>query len=147
MKKFHFSMENLLSYKNQILDSELKILSDLKRQQQESLARMVCIEQNYEKCKASLDLKLTEIASPHECQLYLHYIGDLNTQKKAVRREIDRLDMRISEQIEYVREMKIEAKTLESLKESKLEEYGKAVLKKAELNMDEFISGTRVLKA
>jgi len=55
--------------------------------------------------------------------------------------------MRIVEQIHKVREMKMETKSLETLKEKKFAEYKKAVIKTNELHMDEFIAGTRYLKA
>lgn len=147
MKKFHFALDNLLSYKNQILDNELKILSDLNRQHQEAIGKLSNIQQNYEKCKAGLDQKLVKAASPQECQLYMYYIVDLNDQTKIVQHEIEKISMRIVEQISQVREMKIETRTLESLRETKLDEYNKAAIKRTELEMDEFMAGASLRKA
>ncbi|MEI8217028.1 MAG: flagellar FliJ family protein [Eubacteriales bacterium] len=147
MKKFNFAMENLLSFKNQILDNELQILSELNRQHENTLIKMSKIHENYENCKANLNQKLIQSASPQECQMYMYYIVDLNEQTKAVQREIDKVSMRIVEQIHKVREMKMETKSLETLKEKKFAEYKKAVIKTNELHMDEFIAGTRYLKA
>ena len=147
MKKFHFAMENLLSFKNQILENELQILADLNRQHEKALTKMTDIHRNYETCKANLDEKLIKSASPQECQMYMYYIVDLNEQTKVVQKEIDAISMRIVEQIHKVRELKMETKTLETLKENKMAEYKRTVIKSAEIYMDEFIAGTRYLKA
>lgn len=147
MKKFHFAMENLLAFKNQILENELQVLADLNRQHESVLTKLSSIHRNYETCKANLNEKLIQSASPKECQMYMYYIVDLNEQTKAAQREIDAISMRIVEQIHKVRELKMETKTLETLKETKMAEYKKAVVKSAELYMDEFIAGTRYLKA
>ena len=147
MKKFHFALDNLLSYKSQILENELRILSGLNREHQEAIGKLSGIQENYERCKDGLDQKLVQSASPQECQLYLYYIIDLNDQTKIVQREIEKISMRIVEQIHHVRAMKTETKALESLKESKLLEYNKMVDKKVELEMDEFMAGASLRKA
>ena len=48
-------------------------------------------------------------------------------------------------QVERVKDLKIETKSLETIKESRFEEYKKEDLKKTELFMDEFVSTARVM--
>jgi len=143
MKKFQFPLEKLLNYKNQILENELQLLAELNLEHQMALEKMAAIQRSYEKCKEKLHGKLSATSTPAECQLYMYYIVDLNEQTKNVQREIERISMKIVEQINQVKQLKMEAKTIENLKETRLDDFRKAESKKQEAEMDEYIAASK----
>ena len=69
----------------------------------------------------------------------------MNEQIKQCEEEIERLIDQIEKQIERVKDLKIETKTLETIKESRYMEYVKEDLKRSEQFMDEFVSTKRVM--
>ncbi len=143
MKKFQFPLEKLLTYKNQILENELQLLAELNLEHQLALEKMSVIQRNYEKCKNKLNGKLSAKSTPAECQLYMYYIVDLNEQTKQVQLEIERISMKIVEQVNQVKQLKMEAKTIENLKETRLEDFRKAEAKREEAEMDEYIAASK----
>jgi flagellar protein FliJ len=143
MKKFQFPLDKLLTYKNQILENELQLLAELNLEHQMALEKMSVIQKNYEKCKAKLDNKLSAQSTPAECQLYMYYIVDLNEQTKQVQLEIERISMRIVEQVNQVKQLKMETKAVENLKETRMEDFRKAEAKRIEAEMDEFVAASK----
>jgi len=100
MKKFQFPMEKILSYKGQILDSEMMNLAVLRDLLGNVQKRLEGLEQERLKTKQEFETKVS---------------------------------------------IEIETKSLETIKESKFEEYKKEDLKRTEQFVDEFISGSRVM--
>ncbi len=143
MKKFQFPLEKLLNYKNQILESEMQVLSELNLEHQMALDKLNTIQKNYERCKNKLNSKLNTTSTPSECQLYMYYIVDLNEQTKAAQQEIERISMKIVEQINVVKQMKMEVKTIDNLRENRLDDFKKAESKREEADMDEFVAAAK----
>jgi len=143
MKKFQFPLEKLLSYKNQILESEMQILSELNLEHQMALEKLNTIQRNYDRCKEKLNDKLSTRATPSEIQLYRHYIVDLNEQIKAAQRQIDCISMKIVEQVGVVKQLKVETKTIENLRENRLDDFKRAETKREENAIDEFVSAAK----
>ena len=142
LKKFNFALEKLLSYKNQILEGELIILANLRKEEEDLIKQVRLLNEKYQNCKVDIESKMKECISPTECKLHFDFLQDLSRKIKIAKHQVEKKSEEIDFQIQKVKDVKIEAKSLEKLKESKLEEYVNIVSKKAEIEMDEFISAT-----
>ncbi|NLT48904.1 MAG: FliJ family protein [Clostridiales bacterium] len=145
MKKFQFHMEKLLSYKGQLLDSEkmnLAVLNNLLRDAQE---RLESLEREQSRSKAEFESRMKEQITPVDCQVYASYESYIKEQIHICKMEIYEISEQIEKQVERVKNLKVETKSLETIKESRFVEYQKEGLKKSELLLDEFVSTARVM--
>lgn len=147
MKRFRFSLETVLSYKQQIQDA-------LQGEHAEALAKVRAQE-------AVLDTLLHQYRAYDEEYRVRCGTGLLMTEVliyqsglRAMEREIEQASQHLKElkqQEEKKREAVIEAKretsSIEKLKEKKLQEYQKAVGKSEEVFIEEFVSTGRVREA
>ena len=147
MKRFRFSLETVLSYKQQIQDA-------LQGEHAEALAKVRTQE-------AVLDTLLHQYRAYDEEYRVRCGTGLLMTEVliyqsglRAMEREIEQASQHLKElkqQEEKKREAVIEAKretsSIEKLKEKKLQEYQKAVGKSEEVFIEEFVSTGRVREA
>lgn len=143
MKKFRFSLENVMKYKNQLLDA-LKaehgaLLAAVHRQEEEiRILEDQCTEVNQE-----LNKKNSTGITPLEMLQYKGYIQKLQQQ---IREQYQRLElMRQEEEAKKneVVEMKKETASFDIMKEKKLVEYQIGVQKAEEAQVDELISNKR----
>ena len=145
MKKFKFGLEKLLSYKNQILESEMQKLSAILAQIAEKEAQIATLKQNMKQAGEELDAKLKETVSPEECQRYQHYIDRLRDEIKIAESELEALERTREAQIDVIAEAKKESRSLELLKENQLAEYNEAQRKETEREIEEFITAQDAL--
>ena len=145
MKKFKFRMEKLLSYKGQLLDSEMMNLAVLNSLLEDAEERLEGLLMDLEKSREEFQNKVSEHSTPADWRMHAAYERHMNEQIKQCEEEIERLIDQIEKQIERVKDLKIETKTLETIKESRYMEYVKEDLKMSEQFMDEFVSTKRVM--
>ena len=145
MKKFHFNLEKLLSYKGQMLDSELTTLASLNSQLSEAQQRLDRLETEKETCKIDFEKKIKVKTTPAACQMYLKYQEHLKDQMGICRKEIEFISNRLDRQIETIKKLKLETKSLETIKTSRFDEYRKEGLKDEELRIEEFVSTASII--
>ena len=144
MKKFKFSLDTVLSYKQQVLDAlqgeHAEILARVRNQEEllEGLwAQYRAYNDEYRE-RAREGLPLTDA---------LMYQNGLRAAEMEIQRETQRLE-RLRIQAEKKREEVVEAKketsSIEKLREKRLDAYHKAEAKSEEQFIDEFISAARV---
>lgn len=147
MKKFRFSLETVLEYKQQVLDSlqteHGAILAQI-RQQEEYIEE---VEAAYRHLSHEFNRRKEEGLSILDAIKYEQYL-------RAREREIEEAYVRLhelQEQEEAKRAEVVEAKkdtsSIEKLREKKLEVYNKAVAKAEEALIDEFVTTKRVMEA
>ncbi len=146
MKKFEFHMEKLLSYKGQILDSELMNLAVLNSMLYSAQERLQALKDECARYVAELQGKIREQTTTADCRVYVSYEQHMKEQIKLCEKEIEDLTEQIENQIERVKDLKIETKSLETIKESRFVEYKKEDLKRTELLVDEFVSTARIMR-
>ncbi len=144
MKKFKFSLDTVLSYKQQVLEAlqgeHALALADVRAQEAvlDALWRQYrAYNEEYRK-EAELGLPITEA---------LMYQNGLRAGEQEIQRETRRLEelQAVEEKKrEAVVEAKKETSSIEKLKEKKLDAYQKAVAKSEELFIEEFVSTARV---
>lgn len=143
MKRFQFSLDSVLSYKQQVqetLQGEYAEIMSRVRVQEELLNSLwaqyrVCNEEYKIQCESGLPI--TEV---------LLYQGRLRAMEQEIQRSeniVDDLHAQEEKKRGEVVEAKRDTSSIETLKEKKLKDYQKAVEKSEEDLIDEFVSGKR----
>jgi len=147
MKKFEFKLEKLLSYKSQLLENELMTLGMLNNQLSEAQRRLFALRSEQDQCRAEFERKVKEQAvTPAVCRTYSHYTEHLRNQIKAAQFTVENITAQVNRQIEVVKKLKLETKSLEMLKSSRYDEYQKQDRKAAELQLEEFVSTEKIMR-
>ena len=138
MKKFKFSLETVLDYKQQVLDSlrteHGAILAQL-RAQEDAVRRL---EEQYQELNADFCRRKMEGMTICEALGFEQY---LRMEEHRIEKETQRLH-EIQKQEEAKRSEVVDAKL-----EKKLDGYHKAIQKAEELQIEEFVSTTRAMAA
>ena len=146
MKKFEFHLEKLLSYKGQMLDSELMTLAVLNSQLSEAQHRLLMIHNEQEQCRVEFESNMMVKTTPAACQMYTYYKEHLKTQIRETEKTIASINLQVDKQIDLIKKLKLEAKSLETLKTSRFDEYKKGDLKATEHQIEEFVSTLSIMK-
>ena len=145
MKKFKFSLDTVLSYKDQILDA-LKIehgviLAEIRAQEEVLDA---CWRRYRDYDEEFREQKMNGISALDA----LMYESALRAQELEIRRETEKLDA-LKEKEEKKRNEVVEAKkdtaSLEKLRERKLDSYNKTIQKGEEQLIEEFVSTQKAM--
>jgi len=145
MKKFQFHMEKLLSYKGQILDSEIMNLAILRKMLDRANGKMEMLRSECQRCRDEFQNKISVNATSAECRMYALYARDVEEKIKLCADEIKEIEHQIDKQMETVKDLKVETKSLETIKEARFTEYQKEAIKKTEHFIDEFVSRSRIV--
>lgn len=143
MKKFKFSLDSVLAYKQQVLDAlkgeHAAILAQVRGQEE----RLEAIWSGYRTYNEEYRQRKAEGMTIVEATLYQNGLRALEMD---IQRESERLeDLRRQEEAKRreVVEARQDTSSLEKLKDKKLDLYQKAVQKSEEALIDEFISSAR----
>lgn len=147
MKKFRFSLETVLEYKQQVLESLQAEHGAILARIREQEAYIEGIEAAYRHLNGEFNRRKSEGISILDAMKYEQYL-------RAREREIEEAYSALrdlQEQEEAKRNQVVEAKketsSIEKLREKKLEVYNKAVQKSEEALIDEFVTTKRVMEA
>lgn len=146
MKKFEFQLEKLLSYKGQMLDSEMMTLAVLNNQLSEEQHKLRMLQTEQQQCRKDFEDKMLEKTTPATCRMYIYYSEHLKEKIMQVQRTIEKIKAQLDKQIELIKKLKLETKSLETLKTSRYDEYKKEDLKAAEKQLEEFVSTVKVIR-
>ena len=145
MKKFKFSLDSVLSYKQQILDAlqgeHAALLAEV-RQQEDLLERCWQTYRDYNeeyREKSRIGVQLTEA---------LIYQTNLRAMEREIQQEtliLEEKRQKEEEKRAEVVEAKKESTSIEKLKEKKLRAYQKAEAKSEELFIEDFVNMARIL--
>ena len=147
MKKFRFSLESVLDYKQQALDSLKRehgaIVAQVKAQED----YLAGLESDYREMDAEFCQRKLEGIAVLDAMRYEQY---LRAMERQIQQAILRLeDLRRLEEAKRaeVGSAKQDTSAIEKLKDKKLDSYNKAVQKSEEAMIDEFVSTTRAMAA
>jgi flagellar export protein FliJ len=146
MKKFEFQLEKLLSYKGQVLDSELMTLAVLNNQLSDAQHRLHALHEEQEQYRMEFECKIREKTTPATCQMYLSYKEHVKEQILNTEKTIEAITAQLDRQIELIKKLKLETKSLETLKTSRYDEYKKEDLKAEEHQLEEFVSTAKIIR-
>ena len=143
MKKFKFSLDSVLSYKEQILDALKGEHAAILAQVREQEDVLEAVWQEYRVCNEEYRQRKAEGITVMDAMFYQNGLRVLEAD---IQRETDQLEeLRRQEEAkrQQVVDAKIDTSSLEKLKDKKLELYNKAVQKSEEALIDEFVSSAR----
>ena len=147
MKKFRFSLETVLDYKQQVLESlqiEHAAIQAKVRAQEE---RLRGLEEQHWELDAEFSQRKLEGIAILDAMKYEQYLRA--TERAIEEAEAVLEDLREQEEAKRseVVEAKKETSSIEKLRERKLDGYNKAVQKSEEAMIDELVSTKRVMEA
>ena len=147
MKKFRFSLETVLEYKQQVLDSlqaeHGAILAQI-RQQEAYIERL---EADYRSLSGEFNYRKAEGVSILDALKYEQYLRAMERQIEEACERLRSLQKQEEEKRSEVVEAKKDTSSIEKLREKKLDAYNKAVQKSEEALIDEFVTTKRVMEA
>lgn len=142
MKRFKYSLENVLHYKEQILDSINAehgiLLAQIRKKEaeiQELENKLVSVQDKMD------DLKKQDVQIKDIC-LYGMYISEMEDQIRKKQEQLQFLQQQEEKKKEQVIAAKIDTSRYEKLKDRRQNEYEKAAKKAQELFIEEFASRT-----
>lgn len=147
MKKFRFSLETVLDYKNQALDAlraeHGAILAQVRAQEKV----IEDLEAEYREADTDFTRQKLEGINVLDAMSFEQYLRSMERKLQEEYRKLDRLRHREEEKRSQVVEARKETATIEKLKEHKLEDYRKAEQKAEEQRIEEFVSTARAMAA
>lgn len=147
MKKFRFSLETVLEYKQQVLDAlraeHGAILAQVRAQEDV----VEGLEREHQQVNEEFSRRKLEGITILEALNYEQYLRALEREIGEERRKLEALRRREEQKRSQVVEARKETATLEKLKEHKLDDYHKAEQKAEEQRIEEFVSTTRAMAA
>lgn len=140
MKKFFFSLDTVLNYKEQILEN-------LKGEHARALLKVRECEEEIDRlfedrfsCGKRLDQIRQEGTRVRDISTYENYMEALRIRIENKKKELIFLKEKEEEKKQQVIEAKQETSSIDKLREHKVEEYNKQMQKQEELFIEEFVS-------
>lgn len=147
MKKFRFSLETVLDYKNQALDAlraeHGAILARVRAQEQV----IEDLEREHRESDEDFTRRKLEGINVVDAMSYEAYLRSLERKLREENHKLEQLRRQEEQKRTQVVEARKETATIEKLKEHKLEDYRKAEQKDEEQRIEEFVSTTRAMAA
>lgn len=145
MKKFQFSLETVLGYKQQVLSAHqtehAAILAQLRAQEEVLLA----LEEQYRQTDSAFLQEKLEGISIGDAMGYERFLRLTEQHIQLELRQLERIQRQEEEKRGQVVIAKQDTSSLEKLREKKLDSYNRAVQKGEEAMIDELVSAARVM--
>lgn len=144
MKKFEYRLDTVLDYKTQVLDNlkteHAVIVQKVNKKQEEIQGlnrRLMGYENNFDRAKE-------QGVTIEDCRLFSMCIGRMEEIILEEKGRLKILKKQEDEKKQEVISAKVDTSKFEKLKEKKLQEYQKAVMKADETFVEEFVSNTSI---
>ena len=147
MKKFRFSLETVLDYKQQVLDALQKEHGVIMAQVKEQEEYLAGLEADYRDMDAEFCQRKLEGIAILDAMRYEQYLRAMERQIQQAVYRLEELRRQEEAKRLEVGAAKQDTSSIEKLKEKKLDSYNKAVQKSEEAMIDEFVSTTRAMAA
>lgn len=142
-KKFGFSLQKLLSYKEQVFDIERSVLGDMQAVLQRLRSELADLQREHVLRAGEYSRMISEGTTPPEMERHKNYMMQVDLAIRQTEKQIELQQLAVEKQMDKVRECKIEISTMEKLREKKLEEYNYLESKAQELFIEEFVGNAR----
>ena len=139
MKKFKFSLDKLLNYKEQILDKEKNELSALRHKKQSAEEELSEVKNHLKVSNQNYIEKSQAGMSAQDMVVSKRYLNSLTDRIIQLEKIIEIYEEKIQKQLLVVIEATKEVNTIQKLEEKQLEEYNTAVRKADENFIQEFV--------
>lgn len=145
MKKFRFSLETVLDYKQQVLSSLQSEHGAILAQIREQEELIEDLEAAYRHMDHKFGRMKVEGINILDAMKYEQYLRAMERQIKEAYEHLAELQKREEAKRNQVVEAKKETSSIEKLKEKKLDAYNKAAQKAEEAAIDEFVMTQRAI--
>lgn len=143
VKKFSFPLDNVLNYKNQLLDSLMNehanILEEIRMQEM----LIAAVQEQYEECNRELKERQRQGITVMDIYTYENYMDVLAFRIKKEQEVLALLRKKEEVKRAQVVEARKESASIEHLRERKVSVYNQAVQKEEELLIEEFVANSR----
>jgi flagellar protein FliJ len=143
MKKFVFSLENVLRFKKETLDMLKNEMAQLQMEIHQIEQKITQLKQEYHSLNRTLTLKMQSGIEPSDIGVYKRYFAELDRQTKKFEAQRTALQRAVAVKQAEIVERKKDISGLEKLRESQLKAYEAQDRKEQELMVEEFISHRR----
>ena len=147
MKKFHFSLETVLDYRQQVLEARqiehAAILAQVRSQE----AELERLEAAYHKLDSEFSQRKLEGLTILDAMRYEQYLRAAEREIQQATQKLEELRRQEEKKRAEVVAAKQDTSSLEKLREKKLDIYNKAVQKSEEAMIEEFVSTARAIAA
>ncbi len=140
MKKFKFSLEKMLKYRDQILDEQKNKLGRLTSVVNSILEHINSLEKSFCNVCAEKEKKQNEGITVLELREFEFRLDNIRKQLKQLDIDLKKAQKDVDDQILVVVEADREVAKLEKLEEKQLEDYNVKAAKAEELVIEEFVS-------
>lgn len=147
MKKFQFTLQKLMDFRQQELDRQKNTLSALQADLQRIYAEKEQLIKQVEEFSAELETVCRQGAQAFEISVRKRYIVTLQQEIHAKDASAARKQEEINKQLGVVVEATKDVRTLEKLEEKQLEDYKAVANKENEQFIEEFVSGQSIRAA
>ena len=147
MKKFQFTLQKLMDFRQQELDRQKNTLSVLQAELQRIYEEKDELSRKVEEFSAELEEVCRSGAQAYEISVRKRYIVSLQQEIHARELSAAQKQEEINRQLGVVVEATKDVRTLEKLEEKQLEYYKAASVKENEQFIEEFVSGQSIRKA
>lgn len=147
MKKFRFSLETVLDYKQQVLDALRTEHGAILAQVREQERLLEELEAAYRHMDHEFSRRKLEGIPIIDAMKYEQYLRAMERQIQEAAERLEELRSQEEAKRAEVVEAKKETSSIEKLREKKLDGYNKAVQKSEEAMIDELVSTKRVMAA
>ncbi|MDR1574054.1 MAG: flagellar FliJ family protein [Clostridiales Family XIII bacterium] len=148
MKKFQFKLDKLLDYKNQLLENEILALAALNAELAAVNGRIDEMTAAMRGCRDELqEMQLEGGVTPATCRMYFRYEDFLKKEIAQAKRLAAQLERKIEKQIDVIKDLRLETKSIELLRESRLSAYRKEEIKENERSIEEYVNTARLMHA
>lgn len=147
MKKFHFSLETVLDYKQQILASLQAEHGAILAQVREQERLIEELEAEYQQMDGEFAQRKLEGIAILDAMKYEQYLRAMERQIQLALEDLAQLRKKEEAKRAEVVTAKQDTSSIEKLREKKLDHYKKAMQKNEEAMIDELVSTKRVMEA
>ena len=145
MKKFFFSLDTVLSYKEQVLDGLKAEHARILQKVRECEHAIEQLEQEQLRCAQEFRDNRFSGMKISDIHTYENYLEALGIKIRRKYEELEKLKEKEEAKRSEVVEAKKETSSIDKLKEKKFKEYEKAVQKEEEQFIDEFVTTRRAM--
>ncbi len=144
MKKFQFTLQKLMDFRQQELDRQKNTLSALQAELQRIYQEKEELIRRVEESSQDLEIICRQGAQAFEVSVRKRYIVSLQQEIHAHDASAAMKQQEINKQLGVVVEATKDVRTLEKLEEKQLEDYKAAANKENEQFIEEFVSGQSI---
>ena len=144
MKKFQFTLQKLMDFRQQELDRQKNTLSALQAELQRIYQEKEELIRRVEESSQDLEIICRQGAQAFEVSVRKRYIVSLQQEIHAHDASAAMKQQEINKQLGVVVEATKDVRTLEKLEEKQLEDYRAAATKENEQFIEEFVSGQSI---